>query len=52
MGKKALVIVELVDESEANSNTAIAEEILHWFKGAVWLVPWAKKVTTIRVKGD
>jgi len=52
MGKKAVVIVELVDESLANSNNAIADEILRWFADEALLAPWVKKVTMIRVHGD
>ncbi len=52
MGKKAVVIVGLVDESATSSNSAIAEEILHWFTDETLPAPWVKKVTTIRVQGD
>ncbi len=52
MSKKAIVIVELVDESVASSNAAIAEEMFQWFKDELLVAPWVKKVTTIRVKGD
>ena len=52
MGKKAVVIVELVDESIARSNSAIAEEMFRWFMDEALFAPWVKKVTTIRVQGD
>ena len=52
MGKKAVVIVELVDESDASSNSAIAEEMLRWFTDETLPAPWVKKITIIRVHGD
>jgi len=50
MGKKAIITVELVDESIASSNGAIAEELLRWFKDAALPAPWVKKVESITVQ--
>jgi hypothetical protein len=50
MGKRAVVTVELVDESVVTSNGAIAEELLKWFRDEVVPVPWVKKVKTVVVQ--
>ena len=49
MGKLAVISVELVDESFAHSDCAVAEELLHWFREAV-AVPWVKEVKRVVVK--
>jgi hypothetical protein len=43
MGKKAVITVELVDASVTSSNSAIAEEMLQWFKDQALPAPWVKK---------
>jgi hypothetical protein len=50
MGKMAVITVELVDESIAASNNAIAGEILKWFKDEPLLAPWVKEVKTVVVR--
>ena len=50
MGKKAVITVELVDESVVSSNSAIAEEMLRWFKDEGVPAPWVKEVNTILVQ--
>jgi hypothetical protein len=49
VGKLAVVTVELVDESFAFSDGAVAEELLGWFREAV-AVPWVKEVKRVVVK--
>jgi hypothetical protein len=50
MGKKAVITVELVDASVTSSNSAIAEEMLQWFKDQALPAPWVKEVKTIIVQ--
>jgi hypothetical protein len=50
MGKKAIITVELVDESVASSNSAIAEELLRWFREEALPAPWVKEVKKIVVQ--
>ena len=50
MRKKAVIIVELVDASVASSNSAIAEEMLQWFKDQALPAPWVKEVKTVIVQ--
>jgi hypothetical protein len=50
MGKKAIITVELVDESVMSSNSAIAEELLRWFREEVLPAPWVKEVKKIVVQ--
>jgi hypothetical protein len=47
MGKMAVVTVELVDASIAESNSEIAEELLEWFKNEAVPAPWIKKVKKV-----
>lgn len=42
--KKALVTVELIDESVMVSNSTIAEEIFAWLVAEVVPAPWVKEV--------
>jgi hypothetical protein len=48
--KKAVITVELVDESIASSNEAIAEELLKWFQDEAVPAPWGKDVKTVVVQ--
>jgi hypothetical protein len=50
MGKKAIITVELVDESVASSNSAIAEELLRWFREEALPAPWVKEIKKIVVQ--
>jgi len=50
MGKKAVITVELVDESVLSSNSAIAEELLSWFREEALPAPWVKEVKKIVVQ--
>jgi hypothetical protein len=48
--KKAVITVELVDESIVSSNEAIAEELLKWFQDEAVPAPWVKDVKTVVVQ--
>ena len=48
--KKAVITVELVDESIANSNEAIAEDLLKWFRDEAVPAPWVKDVKKVVVQ--
>jgi len=50
MGKKATITVELVDESVLSSNSAIAEELLRWFREEALPAPWIKEIKKIVVQ--
>jgi len=50
MGKTAIITVELVDESVENSNSAIAEELLKWFKEEAVPAPWVKEIKNVAVR--
>jgi hypothetical protein len=50
MGKKAIITFELVDESVENSNSAIAEELLKWFRDEAVPAPWVKEIKKVDVK--
>jgi len=50
MGKKAIITLELVDESVKNSNGAIAEEMLKWFKEEAVPAPWVKEIKKVVVQ--
>jgi hypothetical protein len=50
MGKKAVITVELVKESAVSSNSAIAEEMLRWFKEEALPAPWVKEIKKILVQ--
>jgi hypothetical protein len=50
MGKKAVIILELVDESVTSSNRTIAEELLKWFKEEALPAPWVKEVKSVAVQ--
>ena len=48
--KKAVITIELVDESVATSNSTIAEEILTWFRDEAVPAPWVKEVKAVVVQ--
>jgi len=50
MGKKAVITVELVDESVGNSNSTIAEELFKWFREEALPAPWVKEIEKIVVR--
>ena len=47
--KKAVITVELVNESIAVSNSTIAEEMLTWFRDEAVPAPWVKEVKRVTV---
>jgi len=49
--KMAIITVELVDESIAEANEKIEEELLDWFQEDAISIPWAKAVKDITLKG-
>jgi hypothetical protein len=48
--KKAVITFELVNESLANSNEAIAEDLLKWFQNEAVPAPWVKDVKTVVIQ--
>jgi hypothetical protein len=48
--KKAIIIVELVDESAIEDDEKIAQELLNWFREEAIYVPWVKDVKEVLVK--
>jgi hypothetical protein len=48
--KKAVITVELVDENIANSNEAIAQDLLKWFRDEAVPAPWVKDVKKVVVQ--
>ncbi len=48
-GKKAVITVDLVDESFGNSNSTIAEDLLKWFREESLPAPWIKEVKQVVV---
>jgi hypothetical protein len=48
--KKAVITVELVNESFANSNEAIAKDLLKWFQDEAVPAPWVKDVKKVVVQ--
>ncbi|MCJ7560715.1 hypothetical protein MUO79_08915 [Candidatus Bathyarchaeota archaeon] len=49
-GKRAIITVELVDESLGNSNGTIAEDLLRWFREETLPAPWVKEITKVVVQ--
>ena len=50
LGKKALIIAELLEECDGISNNEVAEEILCWFREDALAVPWVKKFSCVEVR--
>jgi len=50
--KKAVITVELVDESIEEADEKIARELLDWFREDVISIPWVKNVKDITVKDE
>ena len=51
-GKKAVITVDLVDESLQNPNKKIVQEITRWFKEDAVSAPWIKEIKGVRVQED
>ncbi len=53
MGKrKAIITVELVDESDWEVDEKIVRELLDWFTEDVGFIPWVKNVKGIMLKDE
>jgi hypothetical protein len=50
--KKAIITVELVDESIGEKDEKIEHELLDWFRENASFIPWAKNVKNITVKDE
>ena len=50
--KKAVIIVELVDESAEVSNDDIAKDLMNWFREDAVSIPWVKDVKGVTVKEE
>ena len=50
MKKKAMITVELVDESVEENSEKIAKELIDWFREYAISIPWVKDVKNIVVK--
>ena len=48
--KKAVITFELVDESLANSNETITDDLRKWFQDEAVPAPWVKDVKKIVVQ--
>jgi hypothetical protein len=48
--KKAVITVELIDESFAHSNDAIAEDLLKWLREEAVPAPWVKEIKKVVVQ--
>jgi hypothetical protein len=49
-GKKAIITVELVDESIKETDEKIKQELLDWFREDATSIPWVKSVKDITLK--
>ena len=50
MGKKAVIIAELLEECNGLSNGEVAEEMLRWFREEALAAPWVKKFSCVEVR--
>jgi len=50
--KRAIITVELVDESIEEKDEKIEQELLDWFRENAISIPWVKDVKEITVKDD
>jgi hypothetical protein len=48
--KKAIITVELVEESAEEADEKIAKELINWLKEDVISIPWVKEVKGVTVK--
>jgi len=49
--KKAVITVELIDESLEEADEKITQELLKWFREVI-SIPWVKEVKDITVKDE
>jgi len=50
--KKAIITVELIDESVEEADEKIIRELLNWFREDVISIPWVKDIKDITVKDE
>jgi hypothetical protein len=50
--RKAIITVELVDESSEEENSKIAQELLDWLREDSVSIPWVKNVEDVTVKNE
>ena len=50
LGKKALIIIELLDECGEISNWEVADDMLRWFREEAVGAPWVKKFSCVEVQ--
>jgi len=50
--KRAIITVELIDESIEETDEKIVQELLDWFQEDAISIPWVKDVKEITVKGE
>jgi hypothetical protein len=50
MGKKAVIVAELLEECDLVQNGEISAEILRWFREEAVPAPWVKEVTCVDVR--
>jgi hypothetical protein len=50
--KKALIVVELVDESFTETDENIKKDLLDWFNDENHFVPWVKTVKQIALRNE
>ena len=50
--KRAIITVELVDESSEEKDEKIEQELLDWFQENATFIPWVKDVKEITVKDE
>jgi hypothetical protein len=48
--KKAVIVVELIDESVNEADEKIVRELLNWLLEDAVFVPWVKEVKSVTVK--
>jgi len=48
--KKALITVDLVDESVEEANGKIARELIDWLREETISIPWVKEVKDVTIK--
>jgi hypothetical protein len=52
MGKRAVIVAELLEECDAVPDSEIQAEILRWLREESTPAPWVKEVTRIDVRGS
>lgn len=50
--KRAIVILELIDESLVERNDLLAQELLAWFKEDAVSAPWIRDVKAVQIEEE